>query len=369
MSRKPRMVWFVDDHTPTGAKVMAMRRAAVLGRHAEQSILALRPGPRIGMRTAVPAVADAGSMASEIAIARADVVVSTSELTLASAAARRTGRGRLVHVMHEPARTALSRPRVARALPSVDWLLVPEATDVDQIAGLVPLPRDRILAVGDFTLPSDSMLSSARGRVALAAGRIGPPPDGRTVAPEPTFDDPILDVVDGFAKALREAPDALAGWQLRIAGDGLEMPALLDHVDRLGLGPRALVLGLQPELSQHYLDAGLVVRLDAPEANGLSVIEGLAAGVPVLSSPASPAAARHVRTGVNGTLLDSVDPGSIAQAFVELADPDRRAAYAAAARAERVGLLDDAGRRQVHDLLDTVLSSKPTGRRSKGVRP
>ena len=352
MTRRPRVVWFVDDHTPTGATVMAMRRAAVLGRRAENAVLALRPGPRVGGGTPLPAIADSGAIASEIAIARADVVVSTSELTLASAAARRTGRGRLVHIVHEPALIALSRPRVARTLPAIDWLLVPAATDLDRIAGLVPLPRERIVAVDDFTLPSDSLLSSARGRVALAAGRIG--------LEDPAPDDPILDVVDGFAKALRGHPQVMAGWQLRIAGNGPGLAPLLDHVDRLGVSARVLVLGLRPELSRHYLDAGLVVRLARPEANGLSVLEGLAAGVPVLSSSASPAAVRHVRTGVNGTMLDNVDPDSIADAFVELADPRRRSAYAGAARADRAGLLDDAGRRREQDLLDTVLDSRLT---------
>lgn len=355
MSRRPRVVWFVDDHTPTGATVMALRRAAVLDRRAEQAVVALRPGPRSVRRAAagtpLSAIADSGSLASEIAFARADVVVTTSEFTLASAAARRTGRSRLVHVVHEPALTALARERVARVLPVVDWLLVPVATDVDRVAALTPLSRDRIVPVDDFTLPSDSLLSSARSRVALAAGRIG------SDDPEVVVEDPVLDVVDGFARALRDA--AMTGWQLRIAGGGLGLPALLDRVDRLGLASRVFVLGPQVHLGRHYLDAGVVVRLAGPEANGLSVVEGLAAGVPVLSSPAAPAAVRHVRSGTNGTLLDSVDAGSIATAFVELADPERRAAYARAARQDRVGLLDEAGRARVQDLLDTVLDSRP----------
>ncbi|MBE7189937.1 glycosyltransferase [Jatrophihabitans endophyticus] len=361
MTRHPRVVWFVDDRAPTGATTMALRRAAVLRGSAEQTVLALRRGPRTVPRpragTAWSAIAEPGGLTGEMAFARADVVVTTSELTLASAAARATGRSRLVHVVHEPAVRALARPRVARALPLVDWLLVPAATDLERVSALAALPRDRIVAVDDFTLPGEALLSSAAGRVVLAAGRIG--------SEDPTVPDPTLDVVDGFVRAYRAHRDgALRGWQLRLAGDGPGLPALLDHVDGLGAGGEVVVLGAQPGLAAHYLDAGVVVRVALPEANGLSVVEGLAAGVPVVSSPASPAAVRHVRHGVNGTMLEDIGPDGIAAAFVELADPQRRAAYAAAARADRVGLLDPAGRAGVQDLLHTILDHRPL---AKGV--
>lgn len=335
------MVWLLDDRSPTGAAAMALRRATVLAPRADVTVLALGPGGRPGAApppgSPLRRVARASGAAGEIAMARADVVLTTSELTLASAAARRTGRGRLVHLVHEPLGTALGRARIARALPAVDWLLVPEHSDLDRLAPLAPLPRDRVVPVADFVLPTDCLLASARAHVVLAAGRLD--------------DDSVLDVVDGFAAA------ALPDWQLRIAGGGSALPGLADHVEAHGLAERVRVLGECHDLARRYLDAGIVVRLAAPEAAGLSVLEALGSGVPVISSAASPTAAAHVRTGVNGTLLERTDATSIAAAVIELADDERRAAYADSARAEPAGLLDERRHRQVQDLLDSVLDS------------
>ncbi|WP_299519708.1 glycosyltransferase [uncultured Serinicoccus sp.] len=89
-------------------------------------------------------------------------------------------------------------------------------------------------------------------------------------------------------KNLAEVVDLLAGvrdpWQLVVAGDGPEAGPLQRQVGRLGLGPRVRFVGAVdparvPEL---YRLADVFVSASRTETQGLTFLEALATGVPVL---------------------------------------------------------------------------------------
>jgi glycosyltransferase involved in cell wall biosynthesis len=325
--------------------VMAMRRIRVLRHRYATTAVALSTAPRgVPRESPLAAVESATGLGGEIRVARADLVVTTSDRTLASAAPRLTA-GRLVHFLHVDPDAALASDEFVKRLPVITRLVVPVTAAPADIAARTGLRPEQVVAADDCTIPRDSLLGRARAEVILAAGRLH---DGSA----------ILDLAEAFRLALPLLP----GWQLRVAGGGPGLPRLQAFVDRHDLGSRLLVLGPRYDLPAQYLDAGVVARVERSEANGLSVIEALAAGVPVLGCDTVPAVVRHVRHDVNGWVLGRCDPTAIADALVRLADPDRRAGYAAAARAGAVGMLTETARTELSDLFDAALDSPATSR-------
>jgi glycosyltransferase involved in cell wall biosynthesis len=321
---------------------MVLRRMRALRYHCASTAMALSP-PTAAVPPGSPlrAVEPAGGLAGEVRIARADLVMTTSERTLSSAAPRIAGNTSLIHFLHTAPDIAFTSEPFLRRFPAITRIVVPAGCDPGWFAARSGLRPEQVVAVDDFTLPRESLLGTARAKVIVAAGRL----------PE---DSAVLDLVEGFRQALPHLP----GWQLRIAGEGPKLADLREFVDRYELAPRVLVLGARHDLARHYLDAGLVVRIETFDSNGLSVLEGLAAGVPVLGSDSVPAVRRHVRHAENGWVLDRTDPAAIAEALVALSDPDRRADLAAEARAARAGLLTLAGERALRDLVeDTTAGS------------
>jgi glycosyltransferase involved in cell wall biosynthesis len=342
--RRPRAVWLVDSADPTGATVMALRRITLL-----RSRLAITPLALAGRSQPVPAgaprpgVLRATSLAGEVRIARAELVITSTERTLISAAPRLRPGARLIHFLHTDPLVALRSERFLRSVPLVSALVVPAQVEPGEFARLVGLRADQVVAMDDFTLAEESWLSTATSRVVLAVGQLLPTSGS-------------LELAEGFVRALPELPE----WQLRFAGWGEHRRVLEDYVAARGLAARIQLLGARPDVALDYLDAGVVARLDAHDAGGLPVLEALSAGVPVLGAARVPAVRHYVRDGVNGVVLHHLDPPAIADALHALADPHRRSELARGARENRSGLLDDAGRRALLRLVDTVVDSEPT---------
>jgi glycosyltransferase involved in cell wall biosynthesis len=340
VTRRPRAVWLLDSEAPTGATVMSLRRMRVLRDRLSSSAFSLLPVPGgVPAPSAYARIPQLSGLAAEVRIARAALVVTGTARTLAAAAPRLTGRTRLVHFLNALPDVAFANDLFTSRLTAAAVVVVPLELDPGEFARKAGIRREQVVAMDDFTVPEHSLLGTARARTILAADSLT---DGAAA----------VALAEGFRLALPKLP----GWQLRIAGWGPGLDALVNFVDRHQLAPRVLALGAQHDLAPHYLDAGLVVRIGPDEANGLSVLEALAAGVPVLGSESIPAVRRHVRHDVNGWVLDRTDPPAIAEAFVALADPARRERLGAAARTSRTGLVTAATSRQLYEIVDAALS-------------
>ncbi len=120
---------------------------------------------------------------------------------------------------------------------------------------------------------------------------------------------------------------------LLIAGGGPYRGELERQARRLGLAGRAIFTGMVPpeETADYYHMADLFVCASTSETQGLTYIEALASGLPVLCR-ADPCLAGVVRDGANGWQYESRDEFA---AYVErfLADPGLAARMGAAARA------------------------------------
>jgi glycosyltransferase involved in cell wall biosynthesis len=139
----------------------------------------------------------------------------------------------------------------------------------------------------------------------------------------------------GFVTLVR----ATAGLEarLRIAGDGPDRPALEAEIDRLGLSDHVELLGTRDDVPELLASSDVFVLSSDSEGLPMSVLEAMAAGLPVIASAVG-GVPEAVRDGETGALVPPRDSAALARALRRLvADPALR---------ERLG---DAGRRRVEE--------------------
>lgn len=139
--------------------------------------------------------------------------------------------------------------------------------------------------------------------------------------------------LDCLVEALRLVPAA----RLALVGDGPEAPRLRRLVAEYGLGSRVAFLGALPdeELPALYRAADVYVlpATERSEAFGISLLEAMAAGLPVVTTELGTGTSHVNRHGETGLVVPPRNPGALAAALAELlADPQRRRAMGAAGR-------------------------------------
>ncbi|SDB79865.1 Glycosyltransferase involved in cell wall bisynthesis [Raineyella antarctica] len=122
------------------------------------------------------------------------------------------------------------------------------------------------------------------------------------------------------------------GWSLDIAGSGSQVTALSAVARELGVSDRVRFLGHRSDVVDLMRQAGLLVAPCSVEGLGLTVLEAMAAGLPVVAS----AAGGHLETvGAvrEPALFSPHDVVAAGELMSELAaDPSRRACYGAELR-------------------------------------
>lgn len=138
-----------------------------------------------------------------------------------------------------------------------------------------------------------------------------------------------IDVLIAAApRILSRYPDA----ELRIAGEGLCRPALEAQVDALGIRQRVTFLGHRDDVADVLAGADVFVLPSRSEALPNSVMEAMAAGLPVVASAVG-GIPELVRDGRTGRLVPPGDAGALADALLDLLDhPDRLAEFGRAGR-------------------------------------
>jgi glycosyltransferase involved in cell wall biosynthesis len=265
---------------------------------------------------------------------RGDVVLAPSLL------APPRGRTPLIVVIHDavpwthpetltPRGVAFHRRIAARVAREADAILVPTAAVRDELARHLPTPAGRVRVLGEgvtsavVTVPPDADARAARlglpvGGYLLAVGSVEPR-KGLDVAVA-ALDDLDRDPAGGSPLPLLVAGPS--GW-----GD-VDLPA---RAAESGLAPdRVRLLGrlADPDLSVALSRATALVVPSRSEGFGLPVLEGLAHGIPVITSDA-PAL---VEVGGGVTLVTPVGDSSALAAAVRRVrtDPVLRAQFAAA---------------------------------------
>ena len=142
-------------------------------------------------------------------------------------------------------------------------------------------------------------------------------------------------LVEAFAQVHSDAPLYL----LLVGGGELEN-AVRQQVVELGLQERVRFLGVRADVADILRASDVFVLSSRWEGNPMSVMEAMAAGLPVVSTAVG-GVPELVQEGATGLLVPSEDTGALACALQALVDdPARRQAMGAAARQHAVAHFD-----------------------------
>ena len=173
---------------------------------------------------------------------------------------------------------------------------------------------------------------------ALAAG---PPvhhiPDALPVGPLPRsrLDNRIVSAggrwipakaFDRLIRAFAIVADKRPDWQLRLYGGGSEDKRLRNLSGELGLHNHVYFMGTTDDLPGEFAKASIVAVTSRAETPGMTVIEALGCGVPVLGFDSPRGPGEFVTSGRDGVLVPE-GPGEIeayASALLALIDDERR---------------------------------------------
>lgn len=137
----------------------------------------------------------------------------------------------------------------------------------------------------------------------------------------------VRDVVRIFARIREEVAARLV-----FVGDGPDRPEATDEVERLGLGDKVVFLGKQDSVAELLACADLFLLPSESESFGLSALEAMASGVPVVATRAG-GMVEVVPDGIAGHLGEVGDIEGMGAAGARiLRDPARWARLSAAAR-------------------------------------
>jgi glycosyltransferase involved in cell wall biosynthesis len=117
-----------------------------------------------------------------------------------------------------------------------------------------------------------------------------------------------------------------------IVGDGDERIRLEDLVREKGIGTNVHFVGWQKDMAAAYAAMDIVALTSLNEGSPFSLIEGMASGLPAVSTPAGgvpdlfiePRREGELRVARNGILVDKRDPGLFAAALERVVDGSRQ---------------------------------------------
>ena len=273
--------------------------------------LRLRGVRRARLPPASPARDDAGGPAGASAELRPDVlqVYLTHALVLAAALPRRGGEVRVLSHQHGMHFEAADRKLAA---------------SVDRLAGR---RFDHIVACSDSVREFliESYRYSAERVTSIRNGWSGTPLKLRresrpTIVCTANFSaekgHEVL--IDAFATVAQRIPDS----RLVLLGHGAEMAAVESQVGELGLTERVQFAGFQDSIWPLLARAHVFALPSNYESLGIAVLEGMAAGLPVVATAVG-GVTELVQPGVTGELVPPGDPAAMAAALAAvLGDPD-----------------------------------------------
>ncbi|MBB1256921.1 glycosyltransferase family 4 protein, partial [Streptomyces sp. OF3] len=129
-------------------------------------------------------------------------------------------------------------------------------------------------------------------------------------------------LIEAFAKVAAVRPE----WDLRIYGSGRTEGRLRRRIDALGLGDRVRLMGAHAPIETEWAKAAVAAVSSDGESFGMTLVEAMRCGVPVVSTDCPFGPAEIVTPGVDG-LLVPLEGGSdaYADALLRLVDdPEER---------------------------------------------
>ncbi len=187
------------------------------------------------------------------------------------------------------------------------WSAVPSGIDMTMF---VHDPADRAAIRAEYGIKSDDLLFVSVTRL------------------DPIKGNHVL--VEAFASVVSDLPSV----RLLIVGSGSEEAKLEARVKELGLEGKIIFAGYRPRVESFLSAADVFVLASLNEGMGRSVVEAMAAGLPVIASSTG-GVPELVDDDVEGYLVEPGDSQSLALAMWRMADDrETRIRMAAAARSK-----------------------------------
>ncbi|MFE2327663.1 glycosyltransferase [Streptomyces sp. NPDC059385] len=186
------------------------------------------------------------------------------------------------HESYEASQKSTRGARVRRHYPEVDRLLVLTPEDADLWI------RSGMENVGSMPNPLPFMPDSPAprtGKIVACVGRLA-------------FEKGVDLLLDAWAEASPLHPD----WTLRIYGAGVEEPALRAHCASLGLNESVEWMGSTDDVLGALRGASVFAQASRAEGFPITLLEAMAAGLPVAAFDCAPGVREIVRHGEDGLL-------------------------------------------------------------------
>ncbi|MGW2560289.1 glycosyltransferase family 4 protein [Streptomyces sp. NPDC001514] len=172
-------------------------------------------------------------------------------------------------------------------------------------------------------------------------------------------------LVKAFSKVVAARPD----WRLRIYGSGdatgNELGALRALIEQRGLHNHVFLMGPANPLESEWVKGSLAAVTSSIESFGMTIVEAMRCGVPVVSTDCPHGPGEIIEDGVDGRLVPVGDEDAVADALLALINDDalrRRTGEAALSASER---FDPARIAERHEALFTELVAQGTNGRSR----
>ena len=164
-----------------------------------------------------------------------------------------------------------------------------------------------------------------------------------------------LGLIESFARALvADRP-----WRLLLAGDGSLREAAHKTAIRRGIGERVHFLGVRPDVAELLSASDVFALASHWEGNPISVMEAMAAGLPVVATAVG-GVPELVVHGDTGLLAPAGDVQAFADALKAVAgDPERRRKLGAAGLKRSAGFSVETMVASYSDLFERVASGRP----------
>ncbi|MFC8200471.1 glycosyltransferase family 4 protein [Streptomyces sp. NPDC060006] len=242
----------------------------------------------------------------------ADVVVGTRpgiNVYVSLFAPRRALRIAQEHLRHDSHSKRL-RGVLARHYRRLDAVVTTTEADAEVYRQRMTLPGVRVAAVPNIVPAPEGITRDGTTKVVAAAGRL---------VPGKRFD--LL--IEAFSAVASKEPD----WQLRIYGGGPQREHLQNLVDGLGLSAHVRLMGPRTPIEAEFARSALVVSASDAESFGMTLVEAMRCGVPVISTDCPLGPAEIITEGSDGRLVPMGDSRSLAEAMLDLItdEPLRRA--------------------------------------------
>jgi glycosyltransferase involved in cell wall biosynthesis len=272
----------------------------------------------------------------------ADVIIGTRpgvNVYLARFAPARALRIAQEHLTHDSHSTKL-RAELARHYAGLDAVVTTTEADAAVYRARMRLPGVPVLAVPNSVPEPAVPPSDGTARLVAGAGRL---------VKSKRFDL----MIDAFADVAAKEPD----WALRIYGGGPDRERLQGLIEDRELGGQVTLMGARSPIEAEFAQASIVVSASDAESFGMTLVEAMRCGVPVVSTDCPLGPAEIIRHGVDGLLVPVGDGQALAAAMLDLITDDsarRRMGEAARVSARR---FDPAPIARTYEELFTTLAT------------